>query len=63
MPRSTVVKPKRDKYANNNRLASRIKQSGSPTSSPYDYYFVRGLPYIISSYTKSKKYLTYARRG
>ncbi|KAJ5974027.1 hypothetical protein N7481_007313 [Penicillium waksmanii] len=63
MPKPAVQKPKRNKYADNNRLALRIEQSGRPTSSPCDYCLVRGKCCIMSPYANSKKCSTCARRG
>ncbi|KAJ6050561.1 uncharacterized protein N7446_010670 [Penicillium canescens] len=56
-------KPKRDKYAENCKLADRIERSGVPVDSPCDYCFVRGKVCIMSPYSDSKKCSTCARRG
>lgn len=56
-------KPKRNKYADNYKLADRIERTGVPVNSPYDYCFVRRKVCIISPYLDSKKCSTYAKRG
>lgn len=63
MPKHAVQKPKRNKYADNNRLADRIERTGRPVDSPCDYCLVRGKCCIMSSYANSRKCSTCARRG
>ncbi|RJE21888.1 hypothetical protein PHISCL_05773 [Aspergillus sclerotialis] len=55
--------PKRDKYADNKRLADRIERTGRPVDAPCDYCRHRSKLCIMSTNARSKKCSTCARRG
>ena len=55
--------PKRDKYADNKRLAEKIERYGRSVDSPCDFCLTRGKCCVMSPVARSKKCSACALRG